>query len=171
MAKGKYEKWLTEEGLIRIEGWARDGLTKEQIAHNMGINAKTLYVWENTYDPICNALKKGKEVVDRMVENSLLSKALGCTKKIKKPIKVKEVIYKDGKRVKETERIEYAEEEVFVPPDTTAQIFWLKNRKPNEWRDKQEVVKQFDTSQFERIISAAGNFSTALDGDTGDEME
>ena len=83
MAKGKYEKWLTEEGLIRIEGWARDGLTKEQIAHNMGINAKTLYVWENTYDPICNALKKGKEVVDRMVENSLLSKALGCTKKIK----------------------------------------------------------------------------------------
>ena len=43
MAKGKYEYWLTNEGLILLEGWARDGLTDEQIAHNMGITSKTLY--------------------------------------------------------------------------------------------------------------------------------
>ena len=46
MAKGKYQEWLEPEGLLRIEGWARDGLTDEQIAQNMGITAKTLYEWK-----------------------------------------------------------------------------------------------------------------------------
>ena len=101
MAKGKYEYWLSNDGLILIEGWARDGLTDEQIAHNMGISTKTLYDWKNKHSKICNALKKTKEVVDRMVENALFKKAM------------------EG--------------------DTTAQIFWLKNRRPNDWRDKRET--------------------------------
>lgn len=140
MAKGKYQEWLTDEGLLKLEGWARDGLTDEQIAHNMGITSKTLYEWKNKYGEICESLKRGKEVVDRKVENALLSKAIGFTKTIEKPIKVKEVIYKDGKRVKETEHIEYANEEVYIPPDTTAGIFWLKNRKPEQWRDKRDIA-------------------------------
>ena len=122
-----------------IEGWARDGLTDEQISHNMGINVKTLWKWKNTYDPICNALKKGKEVVDRLVENALLRKATGETRTIRKPIKVKEVLYEDGKRISEKEHIEYADEEIYIPPDTTAQIFWLKNRRPEGGRDKRDV--------------------------------
>ena len=77
MAKGKYQRWLEPDGLLLLEGWARDGLTDEQIAHNMGITAKTLYVWKNEYSDICEALKKGKEVVDYQVENALLNKALG----------------------------------------------------------------------------------------------
>jgi transposase-like protein len=101
MAKGKYEEWLTEDGLILIEGWARDGLTDEQIAHNMGINVATLYKWKNTYSEINESLKKTKEVVDSQVENALFKKA--C----------------EG--------------------DTTAMIFWLKNRRPNDWRDKRET--------------------------------
>ncbi|MDN9837833.1 helix-turn-helix domain-containing protein, partial [Clostridioides difficile] len=71
----KYEYWITEEGLIKIEGWARDGLTDEQIAFNIGINVKTLYDWKKKYSNICNALKKGKEVIDRQVENALLKRA------------------------------------------------------------------------------------------------
>ena len=102
MAKGKYQRWLEPDGLLLLEGWARDGLTDEQIAHNMGITAKTLYVWKNEYSDICEALKKGKEVGDYQVENALLNKALGG--------------------------------------DTTAQIFWLKNRRPDKWRDKPETV-------------------------------
>ncbi|MER2081245.1 MAG: hypothetical protein ABS876_06955 [Ruminococcus sp.] len=51
MAKGKYQKWLTPEGLLLLEGWARDGLSEEQIAKNMGINAVTLYRWKEKY---CN---------------------------------------------------------------------------------------------------------------------
>ena len=77
MAKGKYEYWLTPEGLLKIEGWARDGLTDEQIASNIGITAKTLYEWKKRFGDICESLKKGKEVVDRQVENALLKRALG----------------------------------------------------------------------------------------------
>ena len=77
MAKGKYEYWLTSEGLLLLEGWARDGLTDEQIAHNMGISRSTLNQWKEKYPDISDTLKKGKEVVDRQVENALLKRALG----------------------------------------------------------------------------------------------
>lgn len=152
MAKGKYEYWLTEEGLLLLEAWARNGLTDEQIAQNMGVTPKTLYRWKEQYCQICQSLKKGKEVVDIQVENALLQKALGFTKLIKKPIKLKEVLYKDGKRISEKERIEYADEEVYIPPDTTAQIFWLKNRKPNDWRDKRDVALEGHEDKVEIII-------------------
>lgn len=74
MAKGKYEEWLIEEGLTKMEGWARVGLTDEQIAYNMGISVRTLYVWKDKYPQIVHALKKGKEVVDRHVENGSVAK-------------------------------------------------------------------------------------------------
>ncbi len=144
MAKSKYAKWLEPEGLLLLEGWARDGLTDEQIAHNMGISRKTLAEWKKKYGDISDTLKKGKEVVDIQVENALLKKALGMKETVKKAIKVREVKYNDGKRVSEKEHIEYVDEEVFVPPDTTAQIFWLKNRKPDKWRDKVENVNTSD---------------------------
>lgn len=140
MSKGKYEKWLTEEGLLLLEGWARDGLTDEQIAHNMGISRKTLAEWKKKYGDIGDTLKRGKEIVDIQVENALLKKAIGIKETVKKAIKVREVKYNEGKRVSEKEHIEYVDEEVFVPPDTTAQIFWLKNRQPDKWRDKVENV-------------------------------
>ena len=70
MAKGKYQEWLEPEGLLKIEGWARDGLTDEQIAQNMGITAKTLYEWKKKYGEICESLKRGKEIIDRQVENA-----------------------------------------------------------------------------------------------------
>ena len=98
MAKGKYQDWLTEDGLLRIQGWARDGLTNEDIAFNIGITAKTLYEWMIKYSEISEALKEGKDVIDRRIENALAKKALSG--------------------------------------DVTAMIFWLKNRKPKEWRDR-----------------------------------
>ena len=77
MAKGKYQRWLEPDGLTLLEGWARDGLTDEQIAKNCGCNAATLYDWKKRYPEISKALKKGKEVVDIQVENALLKRALG----------------------------------------------------------------------------------------------
>ena len=156
MATGKVEKWIESDGLLLIEAWARDGLTDEQIAHNMGIAYSTLRVWRDKFSALSAALKRGKDVVDIEVENALLNKALGITKTINKPIKVKEVIYDNGKRISEKEHIEYAQEEIYIPPDTTAQIFWLKNRKPEMWRDKQnvEVNGSIDTGvkQLDNII-------------------
>ncbi len=153
MAKGKYQKWLEVENLILLEGWARDGLTDEQIAEKMDIRTSTLYEWKNKYSEISEALKKGKEVVDTEVENALLQKALGITKTVTKPIKVKEVLYDNGKRISEKEHIEYADEEIYIPPDTTAQIFWLKNRKPDKWRDKQKKENDVDN----KITIVLGN--------------
>lgn len=127
MAKAKYEEWLTPEGLLKIEGWARDGLTDEQIAEKMGISVASLYNYKKDHLEILEALKSGKEVVDRQVENALLKRALGYEYE-----EVKEK-YENGFCVERT----ITKKEVV--PDTTAQIFWLKNRKPDEWRDKQTV--------------------------------
>lgn len=140
MAKGKYEYWITPEGLLKIEGWARDGLTDEQIANNMGVNKATLYRWKEKYCDICDSLKKGKDVVDRQVENALLRRALGYEYN-----EVKEK-YEYGKI---TERTVMKKE---VVPDVTAQIFWLKNRKPEKWRDKPEYEDHSAIDKLDEII-------------------
>ncbi|QIK58283.1 helix-turn-helix domain-containing protein [Erysipelothrix sp. HDW6A] len=136
----KLKPWLTESGLLRIQGWARDGLTNEDIAKNIGINPKTLYDWINKWPEIEKALRLGKEPADRKVENALFNKAVGYTYIEEVPIKTKEVLYNEnGKRKSEKETIHMVEVTKHVPPETTAAIFWLKNRKPGDWRDKQEV--------------------------------
>lgn len=136
----KASEWRTEEGLIKIRGWARDGLTNEHIAEMMGIHRATLADWRNKYSDIDDALKKGKEVPDREIEEALFKKAKGFSVKVTKPIKVKKITYDKvtGKKLKEEEQIEYVEDEIYIAPDTTAMIFWLKNRKPECWRDKPE---------------------------------
>lgn len=150
----KIDEWLEPDKLILLEGWARDGLSEEQIAKNMGIGRTTLYEWKQKEPNIANTIKKGKEVVDFEVENALLKKALGYNVPLRKAFKVKEVIYENGKRLKETERIEYATEEMHVPADTTAQIFWLKNRKKNQWRDKVEYeTNNDDLNKVKELLS------------------
>lgn len=152
MAKGKYEQWLKPEGLLKIEGWARDGLTDEQIAKMMGINRDTLYSWKKKYPDISDTLKKGKEVVDRQVENSLLERALGGIHEVKKNIKVKQTYYDDKGRKCEKEEIKTVIDEVYVAGDTTAQIFWLKNRKPEVWKDKQIVEAEVGLLKLEDLL-------------------
>ncbi len=126
-----------------LEAWTRNGLTAEQIAHNIGISKTTLYDWAKKFPDISNALKKNKEIADIVIENELYEAAKGKIVTLKKPVKVKQVLVQDGVR-KEKERIEYVEEEVYIPPNVTAQIFWLKNRKPAEWRDKVNVEQKTD---------------------------
>lgn len=133
MAKGKYEKWLEPDGLLLLEAWARDGLTDEQIAHNMGITRETLRVWKNKFSVISATLKRGKEVVDVEVENALLKRALGYT--YTETTKERGVNPETGKVELITTKVVTKE----VVPDTTAQIFWLKNRRPDLWRDKQSM--------------------------------
>lgn len=138
----KIDEWLEQDKLILLEGWARDGLTNEQIANNIGINVKTLYDWKNKERNICNSLKKGREVADYEVENALFKKATGYTIKLNK-----QKVTKDGDVVD-------IEEEVHIPPDTTAQIFWLKNRKKNQWRDKVEYeTNNDDLNKVKELLS------------------
>lgn len=146
--------WLQPEKLLLLEAWARDGLFDDQIAKNMGISEGTLYNYKNKYPQIREAFKKGKEVVDIEVENALFKKAIGYNVVVQKAFKLKDIIYENGKKVSETERIEYAEEEVHVPADTTAQIFWLKNRKRKAWRDKVEYeTNDDDLNKVKELLS------------------
>ena len=158
MAKGKYEKWLEEDSLALLGAWARAGLTQEQIAKNMVISLSTFKEWLKKYPAISAAIKIGKEQADYVMENALYKKGTGYTVRVKKPFKLKTVEYnEDGRKVKEREKIEYAEYDEYFPPDVTAQIFWLKNRKPDEWRDRREappVEEQYEDDGFITALTA-----------------
>lgn len=131
--RGKYEEWLDKDNLLKVQGWARDGLSNEQIAHNIGITAKTLCEWQNRFSEFRNAIKKGKEVVDREVENAMLKRALGYEydEVTQEPVTDKDTGVTE---MRVTKRVTKQ-----IAPDVTAQIFWLKNRKPEEFRDKRDV--------------------------------
>ena len=139
IAKGKYEYWLTPEGLLLIEGWARDGLTNEQIAEKMGVTQSTLYDWQKKYSEISESLKKGKEVVDRQVEQSLLKRALGYDYE-----EVTEALVEGEMQVVKVVK-------KHVVADVGAIAFWLKNRKPDDYREKREY--KIDTQKIPVVIA------------------
>ena len=149
LAKGKYQKWLEPDGLLLLEGWAREGLTDEQIAHNMGVAYSTFREWLDKFPALSAALKKGKAPVDLEVENALLKRALGFT--------YTEVATEDsddgGHKVKRTVK--------YVLPDTTAQIFWLKNRRPDRWREKQQIEVGSDT--MDRVKEILGGVESVIE--------
>lgn len=102
----KVEDWITPGNLTLLKGWARDGLTDAEIARRIGISLRTLYRWKN-YEIY------GEGPAKAPIRNAL----------------------KDGKEV-----IDYAVENALLKKamegDTTAMIFWLKNRRPDKWRDR-----------------------------------
>ena len=147
--KGLYKEWLEPDNLIRLEGWARNGLTDEQIAHNIGITTTTLYDWKKKYPQFAEAIKRGKEVVDIVVENALLKSAMGY----KFDEVVKERIY--NPETGESEIVEVKRTTKDVAPNSTSLIFWLKNRKPEAWRDTKNIDAAVEVKNpFEGIDTA-----------------
>lgn len=147
IAVGKYQAWLTPDGLARLEQWAREGLTDEQIAHNIGINPGTLYDWQNRFPQISEALKRGKAPVDIAVENALLKRALGydyeetVTEVVEMP---------DGSK---REHIKKTTKQVV--PDVTAQIYWLNNRRPDRWRNKAVADNSGTLDRLDQLLEEA----------------
>lgn len=135
----KADEWLQPEKLLLLEDWARQGLFDAQIAKNMGISEATLYRYKANHPEIKEALRKGKEVVDIEVENAMLKRALGYTITINEQKVDKDGYVHDLKR------------DVHIPGDVTAQIFWLKNRRRQQWRDKVEVEKGESVQKIEII--------------------
>lgn len=113
------KEWLEKDKLLLLEGWAREGLTEEQIAHNIGIDRTTLYRWKKKECNINNAIKRNKDIVDYEVENALLKCAL------------------EG--------------------NVTAQIFWLKNRKKEQWREKQDYTNDEGLSKLDKLLEEQKN--------------
>ena len=132
IAKGKYQEWLEHDNLLMIEGWARQGLTDEQISKNMSISYSTFREWKKKYSALSAALKKGKTPVDFEVENALLKRAMGFEYEETETI-IEEIDGKQRKRIKKIKKV--------ALPETSAIIFWLKNRMPEQWRKFNPVVE------------------------------
>lgn len=132
---------MTDDGLLRVEGWARDGLTDPQIAGNIGIGLSTYYAWQDRFPKFREAIKKGKAPVDQAVENSMFRNATGYDYE-ETITDIEEM--PDGKQKKHVRKLKKHK-----PPDTLAQIFWLKNRRPDIWRDKPVTVE--DNSTLDRL--------------------
>lgn len=119
----KYETHVAPR-LTEIEDWVRNGATDEEVAKRLGIAYSTLREYKNEFSAFSAVLKKSKEYVDAQVENALLKRALGYDfQEITKEFKNGELV--PTKIVKK-----------HIAPDIKAQIFWLKNRRPEQWSDK-----------------------------------
>lgn len=134
MARSKWDTNVKDK-LVLVEGWARNGLTEQQIAKNLGVAYSTFRDYKAKYPALSAVLKKGREVIDFEVEGSLIKRALGYT------------YVEETKEIVEDEITGSAEMKVVksvtkhVAPDVTAQIFWLKNRKPEEWKNDPHKVR------------------------------
>lgn len=115
------------------------GATDKELADFFDVNEDTIHEWKLVYPKFSESLKEGKVKADSKVAEKLHSRAMGYEWDEIVPIKVKEVKYKDGRRVSEKENIVLTTVHKVVPPDATSALFWLKNRKSSVWRDKQEI--------------------------------
>lgn len=146
----KYESHVAPR-LEEIQAWARDGATMEQIAEKLHVNPDSLYEYKKRYPEFSDSLKHAQQYDDEVV-NSLHRNTLGFTVKLKKPIKVKKKYFENGKLVMEEEVIEMIDEEMYIHPDTLAQIYWLNNRQPSKWRQKpKEQPNQDDIEQEGKV--------------------
>lgn len=107
------------------------GATDEEMAAFFQVDTRTLYRWKLDNEEFCQAIKAGKSRADDRIERSLFQKASGFYFKEEQAIKIKSGQFEETVEVVPVER--------YAPPDTTAMIFWLKNRRKVQWRDKQEV--------------------------------
>jgi len=107
------------------------GATDDEMADFFGIHRSTLYRWKLDHPDFCDAIKAAKEVADERVERSLYQKATGYDYTEEQAIKVKLEQHR--------EEVEVVEVRKHSPADTTAAIFWLKNRRRDLWRDKTEL--------------------------------
>ena len=130
--------WLSDDGLILIEAWARDGYTLSEIAQRMGVARYTLSKWRQRYPEITKALSTGKELIDYKVENALLKAALGYT--------TKEIKVTLGKKIVSGEVFEVLKETTTreVAPNVTACMAWLNNRKHDQWKRNRDKVIDLD---------------------------
>ncbi|NLO71973.1 MAG: helix-turn-helix domain-containing protein [Porphyromonadaceae bacterium] len=116
------------------------GATDKELADFFGVRESTLNNWKKKQPDFLESLKKGKEIADANVASKLYSRAMGARLTVQQPQKLKQITYhENGKKKSETETVRVVDLEVEQPPDTTAIIFWLKNRQPDKWRDRKEV--------------------------------
>lgn len=140
---GRPVKYDSEVHPKKVVGYCLLGLTDEQMAGLFEIAVSTFYQWKLNYADFSEAIKRGKEEADIKVAHSLYRKAIGYKEKKTVAFKLRETTNGEGSK----ERVELVDIEEYFPPEVAAQIFWLKNRNPQMWRDKKEIEVN-DTSEI-----------------------
>lgn len=143
-----------------IKDWARSGMIEVDMAKQLGISEATFSNYKNRYPELLKLLQETKAVADGKVKNALFERAIGGIRHVRKIFKCKTVVYDPdtGKKIREVEELQSALEEIYIPPETAAICFWLKNRCSSEWRDKQE-------------IEVSGQLNNPLEGLTTEELK
>lgn len=138
------DDWLTDDGLLLLESWARDGYTMTDIANKIGIDNDCFLRWKDRYPEIRKAVSKGKELVDYQVENALLKSALGYkTKEVKVTTTMRY-----GKVVETIKEVTDKE----IAPSVPAIQMWLYNRNKDKWKNMNNAKGMFDDMEEDSSI-------------------
>lgn len=168
MAKGKYHDWLTTDGLLKLKSYARDGLNDKEIAAKIGITQETFYQWIKRFSEFSESIKKGREPINTIVEDTFFNEKLQ-SRTIKEKT-VEKTIHRDAdgnitgssEHIKETER--------FIPADTTAMLFYMKCRMPEKYNDKLNVtVEDNRNGQLADLIEGLKEDDIYTETETSDE--
>ena len=141
MAKGKYQKWLEKAQLEQITNWAAHGCTDAEIAQNIGIRRTTLYDWFIKHPDISDAVKKGREMCIEHVENAFFRRAMGLVEEVTETKDIEQKMV-DGQLVTVHKQIRTTVKK--LPPDTSALIFYLKNKAG--YRSEPEIEVNVETT-------------------------
>lgn len=150
--RGRPTKYKTEY-IEQVQKLCQLGATDDEIADFLNISLSTFKLWRNKYPDLSAAVKIAKEAADARVERSLFQRATGYKAdavKIFMPAGAVEPVYAP-----------YREN---VQPDVTAQIFWLKNRKSKEWRDRQDHEHHHKIDIEDRLRRALKRKPDAAEG-------
>lgn len=138
------DDWITDDGLLLLESWARDGYTMTDISNKMGIDNDCFLRWKDRYPEIRKAVSKGKELVDYQVENALLKSALGYkTKEVKVTTTMRY-----GKVVETIKEVTDKE----IAPSVPAIQMWLYNRNKDKWKNMNNAKGMFDDMEEDSSI-------------------
>lgn len=146
------------------------GATDKDIAAHFDVTETTINNWKIKHPKFFESIKAGKAVADMQIASKLFNRAEGAVITEQQAFKVKTIIYDDnGKKEREFEEVKVVEVTKELPPDTTAAIFWLKNRKSRSWRDKHEHTLAGENGQPIKtettVLTAEEAYARLLNGD------
>lgn len=168
--RGRKSKYHTHvyHRLEEIGHWCREGLTEEEICKRLGVSVSAFNNYKNEYSELMEALKVNREIADYRVEDALYMRAIGYEyeEETWEEFEIERPYLKEDGTIVKTELRLTKKVKKKQAPDTTAQIFWLKNRRPDKWRDKQElehsggldIRQQFEKMTDEELEKLAGEY-------------
>lgn len=147
--KPLWDEWIEDDGLLVIKGWARDGYTDLEIAKNIGIGMSTFTEWKQKFPSIVAALKKGRRPAIVEVEDTFFEKKLSGYFVDEEIVEVTE--HPDKSKTTHRKKMKR-----WIPPDTTAMIFYLKCKKGRLYNDRAAMLADTENNngKLDELIEA-----------------